>query len=392
MGKDLTNSNSLIVGFVTMLVIGTDLFVVSPLLPQMSAAFGVSVGTAGLSVTVFSLAYVIGAPLFGMAGDKVGHRLVLTLGLISFGVANLLTAGAPTFPTFMLARALTGIAAAASSPSVYALVGHTAPAGKRGAWMSTVVAGFLISLTTGAPTGMYISEISGWREVFLVIGILAFVVAALNFLSWPARGAHRPKQVTTTPLSAKLRAVSVTGTWGFSVYAFYTYLGAGLQLDAGFSSALTAAALIIYGIGAVVGSLSGGRLADRFGPGRIATASLILLSILELVSAATLRGPHSLIMALLGVFAVAAYPCLPAYQARLVENFPGEGGSIMAWNSCVMYLGTSLGAACGGLVLSRFGFSAVPIFGAIIGILGSYLCLSWRRDTREVHAQQVSAE
>ena len=42
--------------------IGTDLFVVAGVLPDLAADLGVTVGTAGLTVTVFALAYATGAP------------------------------------------------------------------------------------------------------------------------------------------------------------------------------------------------------------------------------------------------------------------------------------------------------------------------------------------
>ena len=55
----------LIVGWLTMFVIGTDLFVVSPLLPMIAADYHLSPAAAGLAVTLFSLAYMVSAPLFG---------------------------------------------------------------------------------------------------------------------------------------------------------------------------------------------------------------------------------------------------------------------------------------------------------------------------------------
>ena len=61
------------------------------------------------------------------------------------------------------------------------------------------------------------------------------------------------------------------------MYSFYTYLGTGLRTVAGLSTGLLAAALIVYGVGAVAGSLAGGRLTDRYGAGRVVVSSLVLL-------------------------------------------------------------------------------------------------------------------
>ena len=372
----------LFVSFATMLVMGTDLFVVSPLLPSISQSYQIPIGLAGLSVTAFSLAYVVGAPLIGSMGDKIGHKNVLVFGLLGFAISNILTSIASSYEYFIVFRAMAGLAAAASSPSVYALVGQAAPPGRRGLWMSTAVAGFLISLTIGAPIGIYVSTISSWHDTFILIAALSATMALFNWISWKSKEEKFDIKKSINPLKKtstrqKIRAVSVTGAWGFSVYAMYTYLGSGLISIGGFNTNEVASALIIYGIGAVFGSLSGGKLADSYGAGKIAALSLILLASTELIISEVIGiRQHEIILLSLGLFALVAYPCLPAYQAKLVENFPGESGKIMALNSSVMYLGTALGAAFGGFVIENMGFSSVSILAAAVGLLGSYLCFS----------------
>lgn len=372
----------LIVAFVTMLIIGTDLFVVSPLLKPISIYFDVSVGMAGISVTSFSLAYVIGAPIFGKLGDIFNKKIVLVIGLIGFAAANIFTAISSSYTIFIVARAFAGITAAAISPSVYALVGKTAPSSKKASWMSIAVAGFLISLTTGAPTGVYISQISSWNAVFIFIATLSLFMAILNWFAWPKSDNERITKKDLSSITTKIKAVSITGTWGFSVYATYTYLAAGLQSKGNFNSEMIAIALIVYGIGAVIGSLSGGRLADRMGANKVAMASLIGLSLMEIIISFLLKyypNLQLLILLSLTIFSIVAYPCLPSYQGKLVEKFPKESGSIMAWNSSIMYFGTSLGAAFGGFVFSRIGFLFVPLLGAVVSFMGGYLCYLWRK-------------
>ena len=65
--------NELAIGWLTMFVIGSDLFVVSPLLPMIAANYAISPASAGLSVTVFSLTYMLSAPLFGYLADRIGR-------------------------------------------------------------------------------------------------------------------------------------------------------------------------------------------------------------------------------------------------------------------------------------------------------------------------------
>ena len=50
-----------------MFAVGTELFVFSPLLPVLATAYHIAPALAGLSVTMFSLAYALSAPLWGFS-------------------------------------------------------------------------------------------------------------------------------------------------------------------------------------------------------------------------------------------------------------------------------------------------------------------------------------
>src|SRR5208283_471134 len=102
----------------TLFVVGTDMFVGSPLLPLIATDYDVSPGLAGWSVTSFSLAYMIGAPLLGRAADRIGRRRILTFALLAFCAANVLTASAANFSWLLAARFLAGATAAGVSPSI----------------------------------------------------------------------------------------------------------------------------------------------------------------------------------------------------------------------------------------------------------------------------------
>ena len=83
---------SLIVGWITLFLIGVDLFVVSPLLPFISEAYQTSSAMTGWMVTVFAITYAIFAPFFGWLSDKNGRGAYITFGLVLFVISNILTA------------------------------------------------------------------------------------------------------------------------------------------------------------------------------------------------------------------------------------------------------------------------------------------------------------
>ncbi|NYE08900.1 putative MFS family arabinose efflux permease [Bacillus niacini] len=137
---------SLSVGWITLFLMGTDLFVVSPLLPFISEAYSVSSAMTGWMVTVFAVTYAIAAPFFGWASDKNGRGIFITFGLLLFSFSNALTAFSPSFTWLIISRILAGLAVAAITPLIYAIIGDIAPSNRRGTWLSIVVSGHLTAL------------------------------------------------------------------------------------------------------------------------------------------------------------------------------------------------------------------------------------------------------
>jgi predicted MFS family arabinose efflux permease len=153
----------LAIAWCTLFVVGTDLFVVSPLLPLIAGDYDLSPTAVGLTVMAFAVTYMICAPLLGRIADRIGRRVMLSWCLVGFAVANLLTAMAPSFGLLLVARVVAGATAAGVSPSIYALVGESAPPTRRATWMATAVSGLLCSLSFGAPLGALIGASFVWR-------------------------------------------------------------------------------------------------------------------------------------------------------------------------------------------------------------------------------------
>ena len=158
-------------------------------MPLIAGEYGISGPAAGLSVTVFALAYMVSAPSLGMIADRTGRRATLLTALVAFAAANALTAAAPDFAWLLISRAAAGIAAAGVTPLLYAGVGEAAPAARRATWMAIAVSGLLLSLSIGAPAGALIAASCGWRWPILGLAALSLALVAANRLAWPARTA-----------------------------------------------------------------------------------------------------------------------------------------------------------------------------------------------------------
>jgi predicted MFS family arabinose efflux permease len=360
----------LAVAWCTLFVVGTDLFVVSPLLPLLAAQFDLSPAVAGLNVTAFAVIYMISAPLFGRLADRTGRRRVLIFCLVGFAAANLITAAAPNLAWLLLSRVLAGAAAAGVSPSVYALVGESAPPARRASWMALAVSGLLCALSFGAPLGTLIGASLGWPKVFDLLAGLSLLLVLGNRRIWPVDAALVPAASVNPAPSAGGVAPRLLPTvvWSTALYGMYTYLGAWLT-RLGFSTEDIAQVILCYGIGAIVGTLGGGRVADRIGAKAATSASLLGLFGAFLLLPLTL---HSRLLVGLGfAFASAvAQVFFPAQQAGLVSDFPSRRATVLAWNNSSLFLGIALGSLVGGQIAAHGTFSASLLACAAMAFVG----------------------
>jgi len=361
----------LVVAWLTMFLVGTELFVLSPLLPILAADYQISPAAAGLSVTVFSLAYMVSAPLFGYLADRIGRRRVLICSLLAFGAANLLTVSAANLPWLLAVRLFAGAAAAGISPSIYALVGNAAPPDRCATWLALVVSGLLVSLALGASIGALAGSFFGWAPVFVVLAGLSLVLVWLNCRVWPwehhptdAAGAA-PPPLAAAALARRLMPMVV---WSTGLYAVYTYLGTDLSAI-GFSTGQTVRAILSYGCGGIAGVLIGGCVADRVGVKFTAGVSLAgFCACLLLLRLAVDRGV--LVELALGLSSAVAQLFFPAQQAGLTNDFPSQRATALAWNNSALFLGVSLGSLVGGEAIAIGNFDANLTISAGIALIG----------------------
>lgn len=366
----------LVTGASTLFIVGTDVFIVSPILPSIAAEFDVSPSLAGWLVAVMAIMYACGSPLMGALFDRLQERrgLILWSGLTGLSLANLWTGSTSSFEMLLISRALAGLSLAAIAPCVYAFISDLAPVHRRAAWLSVIVSGNLTGLWAGTPLGTLLAEGWGWRSPFWLIAALSFLLAWINLVIWPKQNHSTPLPVSITPAptTLMLRSMLVTVFWATAMYAVYTYLGTALIEDSQLTSSQLASSLIAYGLGAMLGSLNGGRMADRWGAKNVSSASL--LGLVLLLGAVGLFYQYAgWLYLLLFAWAFGGYAFVPAYQSRLSVEYPHHLGLIMAWNITGMYIGMTMGAYLGGPIYQLAGFSNLAYLSAAVALVAS-LC------------------
>ncbi len=379
--------------WITAFLVGTDLFIIAPLLPSIAMDMHVPPASLTVLVSIFSLAYAIASPLFGRLSRRYGLSPQLHFGVFMLAVANVYTALAPNVFQLVCSRLIAGLGAASITPILYALAADRATPDKRGHSLAVVSSGLVLALAGGAPLGLLLGGLSNWRLVFGGLGVALIATLPAHKRVWGALRScasvqqGHPIYLTGTAAVERLRdawpLLFGMVLWAMSVYGTYTLISTALQTALGWSLPTVAVMLACFGVGATVGSLSGGRLADRLGAASVirwnfllAAAALLLTAWTYTVGSPWIMGP-----ALLGT-ALLTYGIFPALQTLAAEQFHTLRPVVLGLMSSALYVGITVGASAGTDVYLRTGMVGVIVGSACLAAVGHFL--GWWLQSRHV--------
>ncbi len=360
---------------------GTQSFVFGGLLDDIARDLAISVGAAGQLASVYAVTVALGAPLAAALAGGLERRAVLVWALLAMAAINLLAMLAAGFPALLGLRVAAALAACVITPLSTAAAMALAPPEKRGRAFAMVTGGITLALVLGVPLGSVVGAAFGWRASFGLAALLVLAAAAtLRFalprLPPPAAAARRP-------VGEALRLPAVRGGLAFTLLGFTAiftvaaYLGPIVTRTTGLGGAAIAGFQAAVGIGAILGVVLGGRIAERSrGPG--APASIFLVMMLSLLAYAPLLifGPQGApeaagaalaLVVLLG--AAALFTLIPLVQVRLAAAAPAAGPVLFGLNGSMVFAGQGAGALLGGVVADNLGYAAIGPAGAAVAAL-----------------------
>ena len=354
--------------------IGTTEFVAMGLLPDIASGFGITEPVAGHVISAYALGVVIGAPTIAALTARLPRRALLLGLMVVFTLGNLASMLAPTYPTLVAARFIAGLPHGAFFGIAALAAAHLMGPQNRAKAVAHVLSGLTIATVLGVPIASWLGQGLGWRSAFaLVVFIGMLTVIALWF--W------LPDQLRTMHVTSPLTELGalrrpqvllavVVGMIGFGgMFAVYTYISTTMTDVSGLSRALVPVALMVFGMGMVVGNLVGGRLAD-ISVIRALYLSLSLLGVLLAVFVAAAHTPWTALPVLFGIGA-AGSAVGPALQTRLMDVAHDAQTLAAALNHSALNIGNATGAWVGGLVIAAgYGYTAPAAAGSLLAVGG----------------------
>ena len=360
---------------------GFDLVVLGVVLTPMldDGIWGLTPNTGALITSVGLVGVMVGAIAVGTVTDIIGCRRTMLCTVVGFSVLTLLCAVAPDPWTFGVLRFLAGLGLGGVLPVAIALVNEYARVGKGGGATTVLMTGYHVGAVITALLGIVVIPVFGWRAMFVIGALPALVLVPLivrylpeseAFLQEKSRERHNPVSILLG--SGYLRATIafwVTSFMGLLlVYGLNTWLPRIMQ-SAGYGLGAALALLLVLNVGAIIGLLVAGQVANRMGvrPAVLAwfAAAALFLALLSI----RLPGIGVYVAVLLaGVFVFSAQVLVYAYVS---QHYPAAArGTAIGAASGVGRLGAITGPMIGGALLTAgiaypWGFYVFAVVAAI---------------------------
>jgi DHA1 family bicyclomycin/chloramphenicol resistance-like MFS transporter len=223
-----------ILGLLAMLMpLSIDMYL--PALPVISAQFGVPAGSAQMTLSTYILGFALGQLFYGPMADSLGRKPVILGGTLVFAVAAVACALAQTIDHLIIMRFFHGLAAAAASVVINALMRDIYPKEEFSRMSS-----FVMLVTTIAPLvapmgGGAVLVWFSWHMIFWILALAALLASAMIFFfideTLPVERRQKFHIRTTIGNFASLfrhkRVLSYMLASGFSFAGMFSFLSAG---------------------------------------------------------------------------------------------------------------------------------------------------------------------
>lgn len=162
----------------TIFLSAVDQTIVATALPAIAADMG-GIERVSWILVAYLVAATCAAPIFGQLGDAFGRKRLLFVALAIFGTGCLGCVLAPSLPVLVAARVVQGFGGGALLTQAQALIGEALPPRERGRYQAWIAGSFAFASSFGPVAGGYLTQIFGWRSVFVTLLPLALLCAWL---------------------------------------------------------------------------------------------------------------------------------------------------------------------------------------------------------------------
>ncbi|MEB6668495.1 MFS transporter [Acinetobacter vivianii] len=332
-------------------------FLAIGVLNDIARDFQISVGTAGLTVSLTAIVGMFAAVLIPISAKTMDRRSLLLMLTLLMIIANLLTAFAPNFMILLFGRIILGVAVGGFWATAVALSGRLAPPhlpiAKATAW---VAFGVTLASVLGVPMGTWLAQYNGWQTSFTAISLMGILLLIFQYLYLPQlkpSSSLRWKELPTlVQHPAARKGLIIFLFMGFAHFAAYSYFSAFFKHQVDFSDSLISRLLLVYGIAGIFGNVFAGYLGQiniRYTFAVSGVAFLLAFLALPLVGANVML---AIVLTALWGFAYGIIPT--AVNIWMFTHAPEAVEKGMPMVTLTFLILIALGSMFGGIIVDHF--------------------------------------
>ena len=348
-----------------------------PLLVALADDFGTSIAVAGQLAAATFITWGITAPLVGPISDTYGRRPVLLIGLLLMALGVLGSGVAWSYGSLLALRLITGIGSAMILPTIMAALADNLLPEKLGKAVGFITSSSWVGVALGVPAIALLVYIGGWRLPFYITGGLLLAVWVPLYLCLPSDQRRLGQKIDLLNRfkvigrqSAPWYVLIANATQQMALFGLMTYFAAYMIESYAWEEADTAPGLALLGVGAVIGSFTGGFIAGR--ARRLDWLAVISLSGGVMAGLVFAFGASAwMVVAMAFVASVLVSVSMPV-QLTLIMQLAGQSrGTASGILSTSNQFGSFVGASAGGLMLSLGGYTAVGLLCLVATMLSA---------------------
>ncbi len=336
-----------------------DFMMVMPLGPDFAKALGIRVSHMGVLAGAYTLAAAVSGLLGSLFLDRICRRRALVWSVVGLAIGTAAGAFAVDFHTLLWARVLAGVFGGPTSSIGLAIIADIVPHERRGAAIGKVMIGFSAASIFGVPIGLEVAALGGWNAPFLMVGVIALIMAMVARFSLPpmTRDTLNIKfGLGQLPLASLARQGAVWLSYMtlfammMSGFLIFPNIAGYIQLNLGFPRDSMGSLYLVGGIASLIVMTFCGNLVDRFGSVPwfiLGSMGFFLALFMGLYLYPPLLSPYSIFIMFM-VFGTLRNISLQTLSSKV--PLPSERAGFMSLQSCVQHTAMS----AGGIASSRF--------------------------------------
>jgi AAHS family benzoate transporter-like MFS transporter len=396
---------------------GYDLIVYGTVVPALLEyqPWGLSPEIVGVIGSYAIIGMLIGALLAGTVTDIIGRRKALLICVSWFSIFTALCGVAPSPGLFGLFRFLAGIGLGGLIPVATALTLEYAPGHRRNITYTAMMAAYNVGGLLAAGLAILLIPSFGWRVMFFVALVPLLVIVPLGLKYLPesisflvAEGRRGEAEVLSRRFGVPLQEVASTvqkeeetashegklhaiktitsrlyflrslAFWVASfcglmlIYGLSTWLP-GVMTEAGYSVGSALSFLLLFNVGAVVGNLVAGGLADRLGTKLVCGLFFSIAAVC--IALLSIKMPLAPIYLFAGLAGAGVFAAMVLVYAYIGQYYPASSrATALGWAAGIGRTGAILGPIIGGLLVGAglavpWGFYTFALAGVVAALI-----------------------